>query len=612
MESLQQVIEIAESLNYSSIVEQLRAIEARARDKQTPLVIPFVGEFSAGKTSLINALTDSKVLEVASKETTATIYQIFFGQPENKAVAINEAGEEVALDLASLKNDDLQVYPVVNLYDTSTKVPSDILFVDTPGLSSPDPKHKEVLIRTLPMVDAILLTVDINQPLTKSLLDFVKGMKLSDKPIYLVLAKADTKSPKEIAEVKAGISREIDLPLSSMIAVSAKAGEIQELQQLLHQIQQKKDEIITKVNALRTKALVAELRSAIAEILRSSESPKELEEAVRTQDKELQRLQSNIGRLIEGVEDRLQDYVQETAMTLRSQLWSSLNGILSQKSGSYNDSIEAEVKRVKMMLLQNFTQKVESTIREVNSSSRDSQVQLPSASTLNLEELGAYANGIQMQDFDSIGHGWDKTIGWATIGVVGAAAVAATGGLAAFGIGGSAAAAGGATATGSAVAAGLEVAETAAAVGTVAKVSRMSRTMQAIKAIGTQGVTKVVQKGMEIDQMVTSAAGREKSFIGGMVGKVTEFFSKPRREAAVAEFLDMQILPNFEADLNNYLAATLSQVSAQLNAESEIVITEKKAALRQLQEQQKQAQAAYKERIRTLKEQDSYLANLAF
>lgn len=612
MESLQQVIEIAESLNYSSIVEQLRAIEARARDKQTPLVIPFVGEFSAGKTSLINALTDSKVLEVASKETTATIYQIFFGQPENKAVAINEAGEEVALDLASLKNDDLQVYPVVNLYDTSTKVPSDILFVDTPGLSSPDPKHKEVLIRTLPMVDAILLTVDINQPLTKSLLDFVKGMKLSDKPIYLVLAKADTKSPKEIAEVKAGISREIDLPLSSMIAVSAKAGEIQELQQLLHQIQQKKDEIITKVNALRTKALVAELRSAIAEILRSSESPKELEEAVRAQDKELQRLQSNIGRLIEGVEYRLQDYVQETAMTLRSQLWNSLNGILSQKSGSYNDSIEAEVKRVKMMLLQNFTQKVESTIREVNSSSRDSQVQLPSASTLNLEELGAYANGIQMQDFDSIGHGWDKTIGWATIGVVGAAAVAATGGLAAFGIGGSAAAAGGATATGSAVAAGLEVAETAAAVGTVAKVSRMSRTMQAIKAIGTQGVTKVVQKGMEIDQMVTSAAGREKSFIGGMVGKVTEFFSKPRREAAVAEFLDMQILPNFEADLNNYLAATLSQVSAQLNAESEIVITEKKAALRQLQEQQKQAQAAYKERIRTLKEQDSYLANLAF
>lgn len=612
MESLQQVIEIAESLNYSSIVEQLRAIEARARDKQTPLVIPFVGEFSAGKTSLINALTDSKVLEVASKETTATIYQIFFGQPENKAVAINEAGAEVALDLASLKNDDLQVYPVVNLYDTSTKVPSDILFVDTPGLSSPDPKHKEVLIRTLPMVDAILLTVDINQPLTKSLLDFVKGMKLSDKPIYLVLAKADTKSPKEIAEVKAGISREIDLPLSSMIAVSAKAGEIQELQQLLHQIQQKKDEIITKVNALRTKALVAELRSAIAEILRSSESPKELEEAVRTQDKELQRLQSNIGRLIEGVEDRLQDYVQETAMTLRSQLWSSLNGILSQKSGSYNDSIEAEVKRVKMMLLQNFTQKVESTIREVNSSSRDSQVQLPSASTLNLEELGAYANGIQMQDFDSIGHGWDKTIGWATIGVVGAAAVAATGGLAAFGIGGSAAAAAGATATGSAVAAGLEVAETAAAVGTVAKVSRMSRTMQAIKAIGTQGVTKVVQKGMEIDQMVTSAAGREKSFIGGMVGKVTEFFSKPRREAAVAEFLDMQILPNFEADLNNYLTATLSQVSAQLNAESEIVIAEKKAALRQLQEQQKQAQAAYKERIRTLKEQDSYLANLAF
>ena len=608
MESLNRIIEIAESLEQKSIAERLRAIEERTQNPSAQLILPLIGEFSAGKTSLINALTDSKVLEIASRPTTATLYQIFFGSTENKAVALTAEGESVELQLDSMKNEELLKYPTVNLFDTSTKVPKDIIFVDTPGLSSPDPKHREVLISILPRVDAILLTVDANQPITRSLLAFVKEMRLAEKPIYLILNKTDTKSTGELQDLKAGIARDIDLPIDSIVCTSASTGGVSELQQLLTKIQGQKTQIIAKVDALRTKELIGELRSFIAEILRSSSSPKELKEAVRAQERELERLQSNIRQLMERVEEKLSDKVDETQSSLRTQLWSSLNGILSKKGISYNDAIKAEVINVKTILLQNFTRQVATTIREVNASSRDIRVQLPSAETIDLSQLGDQANTIQMEDFDSVGHGWDKAIGWATVGlasVAGVATLAATGGLAALGIGGAAGATG---AAGAATAAGvaLEAGEAAVMATTAVKTTKMMRMMNVMSKAGS-----FIQKGHQISSVVSSAAEKERGFIEGLVGKATEFFSKPRREAAVEHFLDAQILPNFEADLRNYLSESLRLIGERMNAEAATLVGEKREALSQLQAQQEQEQAKYEAEIKAMKEKDQYLATFS-
>ena len=603
MESLNRIIEIAESLEQKSIAERLRAIDERTKNPSAQLILPLIGEFSAGKTSLINALTDSKVLETASLPTTATLYQVIFGAPENKAVALSAEGEEVELQLDALKNDELKKYPTVTLFDTSTTVPKDIIFVDTPGLSSPDPRHREVLTSILPRVDAILLTVDANQAVTRSLIDFVKSMRLAEKPIYLILNKIDTKSPSELQDLKRGIARDVDLPIDSLVCASAYANNISELQQLLSKIQAEKTQIIAKVDALRTKELISELRSFIAEILRSSSSPKELKEAVRAQERELERLQSNIRQLMERVEEKLSAKVDETQSTLRTQLWSSLNGILSKKGISYNDAIKAEVINVKTILLQNFTRQVATTIREVNASSRDICVQLPSAETIDLSQLGDQANVIQMADFDSVGHENDKTFGWIAKGLAiaaGVASVAATGGLSA--LVGATGAAGAAGVAGAA----LEVGEVAAVATTAVKTTKMMRMMNVMSKAGS-----FIQKGHQISSVVSSAAQKERGFIEGLVGKATEFFSKPRREAAVEHFLDAQILPNFEADLRSYLSESLRLIGERMNAEAATLVGEKREALSQLQAQQEQEQSKYEAEIKAIKEQDQYLATFS-
>ena len=154
--------------------------------------------------------------------------------------------------------------------------------------------------------------------------------------------------------------------------------------------------------------------------------------------------------------------------------------------------------------------------------------------------------------------------------------------------------------------AALEVGEVAAVATTAVKTTKMMRMMNAMSKAGS-----FIQKGHQISSVVSSAAEKERGFIEGLVGKATEFFSKPRREAAVENFLDAQILPNFEADLRNYLSESLRLIAERMNAEAATLVGEKREALSQLQAQQEQEQAKYEAEIKVMKEKDQYLATFS-
>lgn len=214
MDKTNQLKSIAEFLNLNNVIAELTQIETRAQQQNAPIILPLVGEFSSGKTTLINALTDSKCLESATKPTTATIYEVHFGAEVCRAEVINAEGARVDVsDLSTLKNDALADAQVVTLFDTSNRVPSSTIIVDTPGLSSPDPKHRQTLVDFLPKADGILLVADINQQITRSLTDFIQMIKLSQRPIYLTLTKSDTKSREDVELAKAYICKNCEIPL---------------------------------------------------------------------------------------------------------------------------------------------------------------------------------------------------------------------------------------------------------------------------------------------------------------------------------------------------------------------------------------------------------------
>ena len=155
----------------------------------------------------------------------------------------NITAELENIDLRSHQENANLILPLVGEFSsgkTSSRVPSTTILVDTPGLSSPNPKHKQTLVNFLPKADGIMLVTDINQQITRSLTDFIETIKLSKRPIYLILTKSDTKSDSDIASAKQYISNNCHIPLTQMAVVSAATDYIDEFYAILDSIQKDK------------------------------------------------------------------------------------------------------------------------------------------------------------------------------------------------------------------------------------------------------------------------------------------------------------------------------------------------------------------------------------
>lgn len=176
--------------------------------------IAFVGEFSAGKTSIVNRIlsqdkSDVHLLPVSTKATTAiptyisggikTDYHFF--THDNKLKIINESDfnrvtKEVLDQVNGVSN--LIQYFVMSYKNENL---NNLSILDTPGFNSND---KEDAARTLEVInecDALFWVFDVNAgTVNKTSIDLIKqNLK---KPLYVVINKVDTKSKSEIDKVE--------------------------------------------------------------------------------------------------------------------------------------------------------------------------------------------------------------------------------------------------------------------------------------------------------------------------------------------------------------------------------------------------------------------------
>ena len=200
--------------------------------------IAFVGEFSAGKTSIVNRILsqDDKsipLLPVSTKATTAiptyiaggpaTTYS--FVTPDNVVKNLSEStfkkvSKEV-LDqvkgVSSLIKYFVMTYKNPNLNGMSV--------LDTPGFNSNDSEDKERTIEVINECDALFWVFDVNAgTVNRSSISLIKE-KLN-KPLYVVINKTDTKPKSEVDKVENLIKKTLTdagLKVERFIRFSSKA-----------------------------------------------------------------------------------------------------------------------------------------------------------------------------------------------------------------------------------------------------------------------------------------------------------------------------------------------------------------------------------------------------
>lgn len=609
MENIASLRNIAEYLGLKNIVSELEAIDLRAKQENASLILPLVGEFSSGKTTLINALTDSKKLETATKPTTATIFEVHFGSESCHAKIVDEKGEiHDIVDLAELKNDTLADARVVTVFDTSKTIPSTTILVDTPGLSSPDPKHKQTLVNFLPKADGILLVTDINQQITRSLTDFIETMKLSKRPIFLILTKSDTKSESEIEAAKKYISENCKIPLKQIAVVSATNNTLEEFYALIDSIQKDKKEILKQVDNQRIKNIINTLTNHIGELMQASMSDKDLDEAIRRSQYELDKISRNIDRLLNSMSDDIEEQERTVSRKFEDTVYTKLNGLITGQSKNFDGEAISIINSTSTLLLNDYKNNIQTILREHANKQKDSENEVNLNSLKNLDTSSIQMEGISYNlDLNSMGHEYDGMI---KTGVIAAAVVGAVAVVAASGGTAAAAAAAAGTGTGATVDNVIDVADTVSDVGSI--ISNQKAVGRIERAAGfVANAADQYNNVNNYNQQIGQQMGSNKGLIDSMIGFVTErIWSKPQRSRAIRNYIESSLAPEFKMQLNNISKNLINSIHNTLQNEASVLIGQKTNTLNQLKSEMKEKKTLFDQRMEQLREYKTLLLTL--
>jgi len=197
------VLEGALDERSSAPVRSAREMLARGK-----FVLAVVGEFSSGKSYLLNALLGKfGLLAVDINPSTATITELENGESD-EAVAYYESGrtERIPLDrlnrfiavgsgdvgtLHTATTDESDVPTRVRVTTPSEFLARGFLVADTPGLASANPAHRRATLGFLPGADAVLYLIDTQQPFSEGDASFLGIVRRHIDSIFIVQTKID-------------------------------------------------------------------------------------------------------------------------------------------------------------------------------------------------------------------------------------------------------------------------------------------------------------------------------------------------------------------------------------------------------------------------------------
>lgn len=165
------------------------------------LTLAFCGHFSAGKSSMINALCGKKVLPSGPVPTSANVVTIRSGEPRaliHRSAA--DSGEPLTVTIDELAEycKEGREYSAIEVWDNVPLLGEAGVLMDTPGVDSTDDGHRLATHSALHMADIVFYVMDYNHVQSESNLMFAKSLSDWGKPLYLIVNQIDKHRDDEL------------------------------------------------------------------------------------------------------------------------------------------------------------------------------------------------------------------------------------------------------------------------------------------------------------------------------------------------------------------------------------------------------------------------------
>lgn len=197
LSALYQYFETVNATQYSK-----KALDLVEKAENGTAFICFTGHFSAGKSSLINALLGDQVLPASPIPTSANIVTIQHGQPKVFAYGADETKYELP---APYRRETLDTYcrnkdiRRIEIQDEQTVLPDNIALMDTPGIDASDDADRLMTESALHLVDSMFYVTDYNHVQSEVNLLFLQQLSEQKQPFYLIINQIDKHREEELS-----------------------------------------------------------------------------------------------------------------------------------------------------------------------------------------------------------------------------------------------------------------------------------------------------------------------------------------------------------------------------------------------------------------------------
>ena len=136
-------------LSSISIIDKSKIDTYIEQIKNTELIVPVVGGFSAGKSTLINQFLDNKILSTSVTPETALATELRYNQHESfEAIKKDDTIDRYEIsELENLK-EKAKNYQYIKLYLNNQKLKDiePLILVDMPGFDAPIEHHNQAIL----------------------------------------------------------------------------------------------------------------------------------------------------------------------------------------------------------------------------------------------------------------------------------------------------------------------------------------------------------------------------------------------------------------------------------------------------------------------------------
>ncbi|MBX7195376.1 MAG: dynamin family protein, partial [Sandaracinaceae bacterium] len=197
-----------------------------------PLLLAILGEFNAGKSTLVNAFLGADVAPTGILPTTATL-NVLRGGAERLVRVVRKDGTTREGEHGALRGLLSEAEAEGAIVDrVEITLPSELLervwILDTPGSNAPNPEHEALAQEALRRADVALWVFDAGQAGKATEGKILAGIRASRREVIAALNKVDRLKPEELARVMKTLVEAMPelggepVPLSARAALKAR------------------------------------------------------------------------------------------------------------------------------------------------------------------------------------------------------------------------------------------------------------------------------------------------------------------------------------------------------------------------------------------------------